>query len=132
MVPASLRSEVLDVLHSSHGGVSSMVARSSDSVWWPGLQDKIETRRTICRSCDVSAPSQPAAPASPLPSPDYPFEQICSDYFSHGGHKYLIIMDRFSNWISVYKTSRSGAEMLIKLLRRHFVTFGTSSELASD
>ena len=132
VVPASLRSEVLDVLHSSHGGVSSMVARSSDNVWWPGLQDKIETRRTICRSCDVSAPSQPAAPASPLPSPDYPFEQICSDYFSHGGHKYLIIVDRFSNWISVYKTSRSGAEMLIKLLRRHFVTFGTSSELASD
>ena len=132
VVPASLRSEVLDVLHSSHGGVSSMVARSSDSVWWPGLQDKIETRRTICRSCDVSAPSQPAAPASPLPSPDYPFEQICSDYFSYGGHKYLIIVDRFSNWISVYKTARSGAEMLVKLLRRHFVTFGTSSELASD
>ena len=41
VVPASLRSEVLDVLHSSHGGVSSMVARSCSSVWWPGLQDKI-------------------------------------------------------------------------------------------
>ena len=132
VVPASLRSEVLDVLHSSHGGVSSMVARSSSSVWWPQMQEKINLRRVICRSCDVSAPSQPAAPASPLPSPEYPFDMICSDFFSYGGHKYLIIVDRFSNWISVYKTAKGGAETLVKLLRRHFVTYGASSELASD
>ena len=41
-------------------------------------------------------------------------------------------MDRFSNWISVYKTAQGGAETLVKLLRRHFVTYGASSELASD
>ena len=32
VIPASLRQEVLDVLYSSHGGVSSMVARASRSV----------------------------------------------------------------------------------------------------
>ena len=132
VLPASLRSEVLDVLHSSHGGVSSMVARASSSVWWPQMQDKINSRRTACRSCDISAPSQPAAPASPLPSPEYPFDMICSDFFSYGGHKYLIIVDRFSNWISVYKVDKGGAETLVKLLRRHFVAYGASSELASD
>ena len=130
VIPASLRQEVLDVLHSSHGGVSSMVARASRSVWWPGMQERIEARRAACRSCDVSAPSQPAAPASPLPSPEFPFDKICSDYFSYAGHKYLIIVDRFSNWVSVYKTKKGGSEMLIKLLRRHFVTYGASSELA--
>lgn len=119
VVPASLRPEVLDVLHSSHGGVSSMVARSSKSVWWPGMQDKIDTRQVVCRSCDVAAPSQPAAPSSPLPSPSYPFEMVCSDFFCYGGHKYLIIVDRFSNWISVYKITQGGANTLVKLLRRH-------------
>ena len=110
-----------------------MVARSSSSVWCSQMREKINLRRVICRSCDVSAPSQPAAPASPLPSPEYPFDMICSDFFSHGGHKYyLIIVDRFSNWISVYKTAQGGAETLVKLLRRHFVTYGASSELASD
>ena len=119
VVPASLSSEVLDVLHSSHGGVSSMVARSSKSLWWPGMQDKIDTRQVVCRSCDVAAPSQPAAPSSPLPSPSYPFEMVCSDFFCYGGHKYLIIVDRFSNWISVYKITQGGANTLVKLLRRH-------------
>ena len=57
---------------------------------------------------------------------------ICSDFFSYGGHKYLIIADRFSNWINVYKVDQGGAETLVKLLRQHFVTYGASSELASD
>ena len=75
---------------------------------------------------------QPAAPTSLIPCPEYPFDMICSDFFSYGGHRDLIIVDRFSNGISVYKTAQGGAETLVKLLRRHFVTYGASSELASD
>ena len=48
VIPASLRQEVLDVLHSSHGGVSSMVARASRSVRWPGMEERIEARRAAC------------------------------------------------------------------------------------
>ena len=93
----------------------------------------IEKTRQSCHSCDVCTPSQPAAPPTPLPSPAYPFEQICADYFSHGSHKYLVIVDRFSNWITVFKIKKGdGAEVLVKLLRQHFLTFGASSELASD
>ena len=133
VVPASLRSAVLEVLHSGHGGVSSMMLRAGDSVWWPGLHADIEKTRQSCHSCDVCTPSQPAAPPTPLPSPAYPFEQICADYFSHGSHKYLVIVDRFSNWITVFKIKKGdGAEVLVKLLRQHFLTFGASSELASD
>ena len=97
------------------------------------LHADIERTRQSCHSCDVCTPSQPAAPPTPLPSPAYPFEQICADYFSHGSHKFLVIVDRFSNWISVFKIKKGdGAEVLVKLLRQHFLTFGASSELASD
>ena len=132
-IPAELRPEVLEILHSSHGGVSSMSARASDSVWWPGLQSDIERTRKECRSCDVSAPSQPAAPPTPLPSPAYPFEQICADYFSYGGHKYLVIVDRFSNWLTVHQVKAgAGAEVLVQRLRHHFLTYGASTEIATD
>ena len=110
-----------------------MSARASESVWWPGIQADIERTRRECRSCDVSAPSQPAAPPTPLPSPAYPFEQICADYFSYGGSKYLVIVDRFSNWITVHQVKAgSVAEMLVKLLRKHFLTYGVSVEIATD
>ena len=41
--------EVLDVLHAAHQGCSSMEARASQSVWWPGLKDKIAKRRLFVR-----------------------------------------------------------------------------------
>ena len=110
-----------------------MSARASESVWWPGIQADIEKTRLECRSCDVSAPSQPAAPPTPLPSPAYPFEQICADYFSFGGHKYLVIVDRFSNWPTVHKVKAgAGAEVLVQRLRNHFLTYGVSKEIATD
>ena len=132
VIPQSLRSEVLEALHSSNGGVTSMSSRASTSVWWPGITADIERLRQNCRSCDQVAPSQPAAPPSPLPSPDYPFQQICSDFFSFGGHNYCVTVDRFSCWISVYRVQNVGSDQLIKIMRHQFETYGASEELASD
>ena len=41
VVPSVLQNAVLEILHSGHGGVSSMMLRASDSVWWPGIQADI-------------------------------------------------------------------------------------------
>ena len=110
-----------------------MIARAQASVWWPGLTADIEKTRQQCSSCDVNTPTQPAAPPTPLPSPQFPFDLICSDYFTYGGHKYLVIVDRFSSWICVNRVNKGeGAETLVKLLRQHFMTYGVCSELASD
>ena len=133
VIPSSLRGNILEILHAGHGGVASMTARAQASVWWPGLTADIEKTRQDCRSCDINTPTQPAAPPTPLPSPSFPFELICADFFSYAGHKYLVIVDRYSNWICVYKVHKGdGAEMLVKTLRQYFMTYGCCSELASD
>ena len=59
-------------------------------------------------------------------------QQICSDFFSYGGHNYCIKVDRFSSLLSVYKVQNVGSDQLIKILRHHFETYGASEELASD
>lgn len=41
IIPEPLRPEVLATLHSGHQGVTSMWARASTSVWWPGMWDDI-------------------------------------------------------------------------------------------
>ena len=133
VIPTSLRGKILEILHSGHGGVSSMTARAQASVWWPGIQADIDKTRQGCHSCQVNTPTQPAAPPTPLPSPQFPFELISSDYFTHGGHKFLVIVDRFSSWICINRVNKGeGAETLVKLLRQHFMTYGVCSELASD
>jgi hypothetical protein len=37
VMPRSLQREVLATLHSGHQGVSSMLGRAGQSVWWPGM-----------------------------------------------------------------------------------------------
>ena len=133
IMPAALQSETLEILHSAHQGTAGMTARAASSVYWPGMTADISRKRAACTSCDKNTPSQPSAPPTPLPQPAYPFEMICSDYFSLHGKKFLIVVDRYSGWLSVYSvTMGDGARGLIQTLKTHFSTFGISEQLASD
>lgn len=64
-------------------------------------------------------------------SPEYPFQCLCADFFTYKGNHYLVIVDRYSNWPIVERSS-DGALGLISCLRRTFVTYGIPNELASD
>ena len=108
-----------------------MNLRAGDAVFWPCISEDILRRRLSCRTCDKSAPSQPAAPPVLPPTPQYPFELICSDFFELNGKSYLVMVDRYSGWPSVY-TGLSGAAALISALKTHFTTFGIPAELSAD
>ena len=62
--------------------------------------------------------------------PDYLFQRVCSDFFQYKGINYLVVVDRYSNWAIVERSSNGTAE-LITCLRRTVVTFGIPDELAS-
>ena len=133
MIPISLRREVLEILHSAHQGVSGMTARAAISVFWPGMTEDIIRTRLACSFCDRSSPSQPAAPPTKPATPAFPFEMMCSDYLSYAGKEFLIMVDRYSGWLSVYEsTPGGGANALIQCLKTHFTTFGIPAELATD
>ena len=133
VIPPSLRTEVLSILHSAHQGVSSMHRRAESCVYWPGITEDIRRVRLRCESCNRFAPSQPAPPPTPLPQPQYPFELIAADFCTFKGYTYLVCVDRYSGWLSVYQCEGGGtANQLIDMLRTHFCTFGVSRELASD
>lgn len=108
-----------------------MICKADASVFWPGVTLDITSVRAQCIQCNRIAPSNPSAPPTPLISPDYPFQCLCADFFHHKGTNYLVIVDRYSNWPIVEKSSDS-ATGLINCLRRTFVTFGIPDELATD
>ncbi|CAG2251287.1 unnamed protein product [Mytilus edulis] len=131
VIPPALRKPVLNALHAAHQGVSAMRARAMDSVYWPEITVDIARVRDQCVHCHQMAKSNPMQPPSDITPPDYPFQMICSDYFTYNSNDYVVIVDRYSNWPMVYK-SESGAEGLVKRLRETFVTFGIPEELTSD
>ena len=134
VIPRSLRKVVLSNLHSAHQGVSSMRSRANSCVYWPGLDAALQAYRDTCRTCMENSPSQSAEQLILTPSPSYPFQQICSDYFQLGSHTYLSIVDRFTAWICLYsfRPHQATHVKLQDIFRDLFVAYGVSEELSTD
>ena len=136
VVPTSLRTTVLQILHSAHQGVSSMESRARSIVFWPGMTEEISSVRNNCSSCIRTAPSQAAVPAMPTHTPSTPFKAVFADFFDYAGCHYLAVGDRLSGWVEIFKsphgTTHSGANGLIAALRILFSTFGVPEEISSD
>lgn len=131
VIPTSLQASILTALHAAHQGVGAMCARASDSIFWPNITTDITLTREKCGHCHRVAKSNPMQPPSDISPPDYPFQKICSDYFTYNNQEYVVIVDRYSSWPVVFK-SQAGAEGLVKRLRETFVTYGIPEELTSD
>merc|ERR1712059_232284 len=108
-----------------------MWGQAAAVVWWPGLYEDISRVRAQCWRCDSNAASQPKQPPVPLPRVEYPFQQICSDYFLLEGRQYLVTVDRYSGWPSVHRAREANDKELVRLLRNHCEMFGVPEELAS-
>ena len=59
------------------------------------------------------------------PAPENPLQILAADYFELEGYNYLVIVDRYSNWPTVFRVkAKEGSSDLCKLLRRQFATLG--------
>ena len=131
VVPASLRPNILHLLHAAHQGTDRMKARATDTVYWPNMTVDITRTRLECQSCNKMAKSNPTQPPFPPKDPEYPFQMLASDYFHYCGKCYVVIVDRYSHWPLVFQ-SEHGAKGLVSILRRAFSDYGICEEIATD
>ena len=130
VIPSSLREKVLQTLHAAHQGVTGMSARANQSIYWPGMNSCICNYRANCKTCSTNAPSQHKEPLELTPTPQWPFQPICADYFDIASHSYLSIVDRFSGWICIYylRPGQATAKHLITIFRDLFTTSGPDKQ----
>merc|ERR1712081_166517 len=132
VIPERLRSMVLETLHAAHQGVTGMINRAEQSVFWPNITTDIERVRATCRTCVRNSPSQPAGKPVAPPSPSYPFQLVVADYCHMNGVNYLVIADRSSGWLSVLYVGKGefDTDKLIEVFRDYFPTFGVVEEIS--
>ena len=132
VIPKSLRQAILRILHVGHCGVSGMGSRAREAICWPQMSEAIQRIRDNCDVCRGIAPSQPAMPPVQSAVPEYPFQQVATDYFQEGSWHYFIFVCRYSNWLSVYQAKKGDSKELVTQLRRYMATFGVMDEISSD
>ena len=134
VIPSSLRKSILESLHSANQGVTGMRRRANSTIYWPGMSNSINNHRKYCRTCEANAPSQSAEPLILSPAPEWPFQQLCADYFFIDSHGYLVVVDRYSGWPSVFHfpPGHTTTVKLLAELRHLFATYGIPEEISTD
>ena len=133
VVPESLRSRILDVLHESHVGVVRMKALARSYVWWPLIDDDIERIARECSACAQLKADPKDAPLHSWQWPERPWQRLHVD---HAGpflsHDFLIVVDAHSGYPFVVPVSNLSSTSTINALYEIFSQFGLPEQIVSD
>ena len=64
--------------------------------------------------------------------PSYPFQSLCADFFTLDSNIYLVVVDRYSNWLTVFKLAADKTENVLRVMREFISTFGIPATFTSD
>ncbi|XP_037876915.1 uncharacterized protein K02A2.6-like [Bombyx mori] len=133
VIPSSCRNKIITELHDPHMGIVKTKSLARSYVWWPGIDEALETE---CRACTVcaavaDAPSTHAPRSWPWPS--RPWSRLHLDFLGPiGGVTYLVVVDSCSKWIEAIKMQRTTAQAVISVLRDLWSKFGLPKQTVSD
>lgn len=132
VIPAKLRDEVLQLLHDGHAGVVRMKMLARSFVWWPGLDQDIETKASHCESCQDSRPMAPKVPLVSWTVTERPWQRLHMDFGEKDGTKLLLLVDSHSKWIELWKMESTSASKVIDKLRSVIAQFGIPEVIVTD
>ena len=131
VIPAALRLEMLDRLHTGHQGISKCRERARQSLWWPGLSRQLEElvkNCSVCRKCS----NQRREPLIPAALPELPWQRVGTDLFEFKGRSFLLIVDYYSRFIEVARLNRATSEEVILHTKGIFARHGIPEVVVSD
>ena len=133
VIPQSLQSKVLDLLHLGHFGMERMNQLARTAVYWPGIDAAIEMASRRCDSCGEhqNKPSKP--PVHPWMLPEKPWSRLHLDHaINFMGKDWLVITDAYSKYPCIHPTSSTSTRATLDLLEEDFAHFGFPHTLVTD
>lgn len=133
VIPKPLREKILQVLHDGHPGITRMTLLARSKVYWPNIDSDIENFVKTCNNCAIYADKPIKCTLEPWPKPPGPWSRLHIDYAGPvNGFMYLIVVDAFSNWVEVLKTTSTTAAKTAELLDEIFARQGFCDIIVTD
>ena len=133
VIPESLQSQILDLLHIGHFGMERMKQLARTAVYWPGIDAAIEMTSRRCTSCGEhqNKPSKPLV--HPWMLPEKPWSRLHIDHaINFMGYNWLVLIDAFTKYPCIHPTSSTSTRATLDLLEEDFAHFGFPHSLVSD
>ena len=134
VIPASLRTRILDLAHEGHPGMVSMKSRLRAKVWWPGMDRQVERYCRECYGCQlVGKPSNPE-PMRRSELPTAAWQHLGADLLGPlpSGDYLFVVVDYYSRYFEVEITKSTTSEKITDLLSKIFLTHGLAVSIQTD
>ena len=132
--PASLRSQILQLVHEGHQGIVKTKERLRTKVWWPGIDHSAERLCKACTGCQVVSRPMAPPPVKSTPLPQHPWEHLATDILGPlpSGESLLVTVDYFSRFFEVDILRGTTSAAAITRLHAHFARYGLPRTLRTD
>ena len=131
VVPRELQTETLKKLHEGHQGIVKCRLRANTAVWWPGLSKQMSEFIKKCPECSrESIPHK--EPLIPTTLPDYPWQKVATDLFTHKGDTYIVIVDYFSRYPEICRVQPTTSQSVVTAMKSVFSRHGIPETVVSD
>lgn len=133
VIPTKGRDSVIKLLHDTHQGASAMKAKARSYIWWPNLDQDIQSCTNRCVVCKGIQNYPPAAASSAWPIASKPWSRLHVDFAGPFYNKiFFIVVDSFSKWIDAAPVPSTSTEDAIHRLQILFATHGLPDIIVSD
>ena len=111
----------MDVLNSTHIGTYFSYDLARQYVWWPKIDNDIETKVKGCSTCVVSGPDPSPTVLHPGEWPNKPWSRVHLDHTGPFlGKMFLLLVDTHSKWMEVYITNACTTAVIMEKLQFTF------------
>ena len=133
VIPEKFIMQLLNELHSDHPGMVRMKSLARQHIWWPNIDQEVETLVRRCQVCQDMQPKDHQAEPNPWRWPSKPWHRIHIDFAGPFlGEMFLLVVDAHSKWPEVHRMKKTTSEYTIEKLRQVFASHGLPTELVSD
>lgn len=133
IIPKMFRKRVLNQLHKPHLGIQLTKSIARNYVYWPKIDQDIESLIKSCENCALAAKSPTKTLLHSWPTPASAWQRIHIDYAGPINSTYfLVIVDAYSKWPEIIPTKTISATATVDIMKEVCNRFGSPIQIVSD
>ena len=135
VVPTALQQKAVDVAHSSHLGIVKTKSLIRESLWFPGIDRRVEASIKDCVPCQASLPpKKERGDVLATPLPESAWDEISVDFYGPlpSGEYLMVAVDDFSRYPEVEILHALSAKAVMPRLDALFARHGVPNIMKTD
>jgi len=134
IIPEELQSEIIQIAHESHLGRVKTIGIIKETMWFPGLDKKVNDILDQCVTCQVVTDGPIKEPLKMSELPQQPWTRLVTDFYGplKSGEHLLVVQDTYTRFPVVEIVHSTAANTVIAAMDRIMSLYGVPEDLGSD